>query len=233
MKKNFKMYAILWAILLVLFNAVVFLIRPVLPGQGIIYDATFWVAWGFIIAAFAGNLFCAYRAFQANNPQKLFYNLPLITISRSGLITMTVLGAALMLIPKCPAWIAAVICVIVLGFTAVAVVKASLAADVVSDVDEKVKTQTLFVKALTVDAESLLARAVAPEAKETCKKVYEAVRYSDPMSNNALAGVESQITLKFNEFSAAVTDGAENIAALADDLVVLIGDRNNKCKLLK
>ena len=53
------------------------------------------------------------------------------------------------------------------------------------------------------------------------------------MSNDALAGVESQITLKFNEFSGAVSGGAENIGTLADELVVLIGDRNKKCKLLK
>ena len=53
------------------------------------------------------------------------------------------------------------------------------------------------------------------------------------MSNDALAGVESQITLKFNEFSNAVTGGADNIGNIADELVILIGDRNKKCKLLK
>ena len=53
------------------------------------------------------------------------------------------------------------------------------------------------------------------------------------MSNDALAGVEDQITMKFNEFSNAVTSGAENVSTLADELVILVGDRNKKCKLLK
>ena len=138
-----------------------------------------------------------------------------------------------MAIPNLPNWVGIIVCVLVLAFTAIAVIKAKAASDVVENIDKKVKAQTMFVKSLTVDAESLLARAATPEAKDACKKVYEAVRYSDPMSNDALAGVESQITLKFNEFSNAVTGGADNIGNIADELVILIGDRNKKCKLLK
>lgn len=234
MKKAFKYYALIWAILLVVFNAVVFLVRPVIPGYVVAYDARFWVAWAFVIVAFAGNLACAYQAFKAENLQKMFYNIPLINISYTGLILMLVFGAGLMLIPDCPAWIAAVVCLLVLVFTAIAVIKATAAAEAVAGVDQKIKVQTFFVKSLTVDAEGLLTRAKTDAAKEACTKVFEAVRYSDPMSNDALAGVESQITLKFNEFSNAVTGGdAENITDLADELVALIGDRNKKCKLLK
>lgn len=233
MKKAFNTYAIFWAVLFAVFNAVVFLVRPIIPGYIIRYDARFWTAWAFVILSFVGNLACANAAFKAENSQKLFYKLPLITVSYTGLILMLVISAVLMLIPNCPAWIAAIVCLIILAFTVIAVVKASAAGEIVESVDSKVKAQTFFIKSLTVDAESLMARASAPEAKDACKKVFEAVRYSDPMSNDALAGVESQITLKFNEFSNAVTSGADTIGNLADELVVLIGDRNKKCKLLK
>ena len=232
MKKTFGIYALIWAILLAVFNAVVFLVRPVIPGFDICYDARFWTAWAFILAAFVGNLICAYMAFKAENLQKLFYNLSLISVSYIGLILMLIFGTVLMLIPDCPSWIAAIVCILILAFTAIAVIKTSAAAEVVGKIDTKVKAQTLFVKSLTADAEGLLSRAVTPEAKDACKKVFEAVRYSDPMSNDALAGVESQITLKFNEFSNAATDGADGIGNLADELVILIGDRNKKCKLL-
>lgn len=96
MKRNFKSYALIWAIMLAAFNAVVFLVRPVIPGYAVNYDARFWIAWGFILAAFAGNLICAYFAFKAQSLKKLFYNLPLITVSCAGLIVMLVLGGALM-----------------------------------------------------------------------------------------------------------------------------------------
>ena len=233
MKKNFKFYIIIWAILLVLYNLTVFLVRPVMPGYIINYDARFWISWGVIIATFIGQLFCAKVAFDSKNNEKLFLNIPLITQSYTALVVATITGSALMLIPDCPAWIAAIVCAAVFGFGAISVIKAKAAADIVSDTDDKIKTQTLFIKSLTVDAEGLISRAKSEAVKAECKKVYEAIRYSDPMSSDALTGIESQITLKFNEFSNAVTSGTDNIETLANEVVILVGDRNKKCILLK
>lgn len=234
MKKNFKSYALIWAIMLAAFNAVVFLVRPVIPGYAVNYDARFWIAWGFILAAFIGNLVCAYFAFKAQNLKKLFYNLPLITVSYAGLIVMAVLGGALMLIPGCPAWIAAVVCLIAAAVTAAAVVRADWAGKAAGAVEEKVKTQTSFIKTLTVDAECLLDSAKSDAVKAECKKVFEAVRYSDPMSNDTLSSIEAEITVKMSEFtSAVVDDDATNAKDIADEFVILVGNRNKKCKLIK
>lgn len=234
MKKNFKFYALIWAILLAVWCAVVFLVRPVIPGYVINYDSRFWIALVFIAAAFIGNLACAYFAFKAENVKKMFLNLPLITVSWSALIAMLVVGSGLMLIPNCPAWIAAIVCIVVLAFNAIAVIKAVWAADTVNKVDEKVKAQTSYIKNLTVDAESILSRAKSEPVKAVCKKVYEAVRYSDPMSNDALSVIEAKITVKMDEFASAVgADDAEKAKEIADETVILVGDRNKKCKALK
>lgn len=234
MKKNFTLYAVIWAVLLAVFNAVVFLVRPVIPGFEIRYDARFWAAWGFILAAFLGNLVCAYFAFKAENLKKAFYRLSLITVSWSALIAMLVVGSALMLIPNCPAWIAAIVCVLILAFNAIAVIKAVWAAGAVEQIDEKIKTKTSFIRNLTVDAEGLLARAKSDAVKTECKKVYEAVRYSDPMSSDGLSAIEAQITAKISELSSAVgADDAEKVKEIADEIVILVGDRNKKCKNLK
>lgn len=241
MKKNFKSYAIIWAVLFAVFNIVVFLARPVIPGDVVSYDVRFWIAWVFIIASFAANLLCANKAFKAENLEKLFFKVPLITVSYAGLIAMLVLGGALMLIPNCPVWIAAVVCAVAAvvcavaaACTAIAVVKADWAGDAVGEVHEKVKTQTQFIKLLTVDAESLLDRAKSDAVKTECKKVYEAVRYSDPMSNDALSVIEAKITVKMDELSSAVgADDATKAKEIADELVILVGDRNKKCRALK
>lgn len=234
MKKNFKFYALIWAILLAVWCAVVFLVRPIIPGYVINYDARFWISFVFIVASFIGNLVCAFFAFKAENLKKMFLNLPLITVSWSALIAMLVSGSALMLIPNCPAWIAAIVCIVVLAFNAIAVIKAVWAADTVNKVDEKVKAQTSYIKNLTVDTESILARAKSEPVKEECKKVYEAVRYSDPMSNEALSVIEAKVTVKIDEFSSAVgADDAEKAKEIADEIIILVGDRNKKCKLLK
>lgn len=232
MNKNFKYHALIWAILLAVFNVICFITPDEAAGMSK-FGGAFWVGYVFITVAFIGQLVCAYIALNTNDKTKLFYNIPIIRVSYTGLILTLVFGAVCMAIPNLPNWVGIIVCLLILVFTAIAVIKAIAASDVVEDIDAKVKAQTLFVKSLTVDAESLLSRATTPEAKDACKKMFEAVRYSDPMSNDALAGVESQITLKFNEFSNAVTGSAENASALADELVVLIGDRNKKCKVLK
>ncbi|HEZ7987322.1 MAG TPA: hypothetical protein RWO09_10390 [Ruminococcus sp.] len=232
MNKKFKYYAVIWAILLAVFNVICFATPGEAAGMSK-FGGAFWAGYIFIIIAFIGQLVCAYIALNTDSKTKLFYNIPIIRVSYTGLIFTLIFGALCMAIPNLPNWVGIIVCLLILAFTAIAVIKAKAASDVVENIDKKVKAQTLFIKSLTVDAESLLARATTPEAKEACKKVYEAVRYSDPMSNDALAGVESQITLKFNEFSNAVTSGAEDIGSIADELVVLIGDRNKKCKLLK
>jgi len=234
MKKNFKFYALIWVILLVAFNAVVFLVRPLIPGYVINYDARFWIVWAFILVAFIGNLLCAYFAFKAENLRKMYYNLPLITVSWSALIAMIAAGCVLMLIPNCPAWIATIVCILILVFNAIMVIKAVWAAETVSNIDEKVKEQTSFIKNLTVDAEGLLARAKSDAVKAECKKVFEAIRYSDPMSNDALSVIEAKITVKMDELASAVgADDTMKVKEIADEIVILVGDRNKKCKASK
>ena len=231
MKKTFKSYLIIWAILLILFNVIAF----VSPGW-IAYDkysGSFWVGYAFIMVSFIGQLFCAMKAFRAENLQKLFYSVPLITISYTGLIVSFVVGGLCMFLSPLPYWIAAVAGVIVLVITAIAVIKADTAAELVGEIDEKVKAKTLFIKSLTVDVESLMAKAQDEETKAVCRKVYEAVRYSDPVSNEALGGVESEITLKMAALTQAVAANDAAAKVIADELLVLVEDRNKQCKLLK
>lgn len=233
MRKAFKLYFIIWVILLVIFNVICFVTPNKIAGLSKI-DSTFWIAYAFITAAFIGQLICAYFAFKADNVKKLFYNLPLITVSYTGLIVMLIAGALAMMIPGIPSWTGAIVCLIILTFTAIAVVKAKGAAMAVEKIDEKVKTKTAFIINLTVDAESILARAKSDAVKSECKKVYEAIRYSDPMSNDALSVIEAKITVKMDELSSSVgADDAEKVKDIANELLILVGDRNKKCKALK
>lgn len=232
MKKNFKSYALIWTIFLVAFNVIVFLVRPIIPGYEIHYDLRFWIAWLFVMAAFVGNLLCANKAFQAENLEKLFYKVPLISVSYRGLIGMLVLGGALMLIPNCPAWIAAVVCVAIAAFTAVAVVKADWAGETVSETHERVAQRTQFIKLLTVETETLMTVAKTPEAQAAAKKVYGAVRYSDPMSSDALTAIEAELTEKFKALEAAVT-ADQGVTEAAESLLETLAERNRKCKAMK
>ena len=198
------------------------------------YGGSYWAGYAVITLAFLGQLACAYKAFRAENAKKFFYNLPLITVSYTGLILTLILGGLCMAIPDVPNWLGAIVGAVVLVFTAVAVIKASAAADIVESVDKKVAEKTAFLRMATADAEVILASAKSAEVKAECKKVYEALRYSDPMSNEALSVTEAKITVKLDELKSAVTaDDAEKTKTAAEDPMMFMKEGNAKCKALK
>jgi hypothetical protein len=232
MKNRFNLYAIAWAVLLALFNVIAF-VSVGWVGQEK-YTASFWIGYVFITVMFIGQLICSHMAFKADSAKKLFYNISLIRTSYIGLIVSFIVGGLCMLISPLPYWVGVIVCAIVLAANVLSVVKAVGAIDEIERVDTKVKAQTFFIKSLTVDADTLMASAKSEAVKAECRKVYEAIRYSDPMSNDALSSIEAQITVKFTEFSDAVkTDNTEKVVEIANEVVILVGDRNKKCKLLK
>ena len=232
MKKVFKFYSVIWAVLLALFNVISFVS---VGWAGISkYTPSFWIGYAFITLSFIGQIVCAFFALKDNDIKKTFYNVSLIAASYTGLILSFVFGGLCMIISLLPYWVGILLCAIVLGINVIAIIKASAVVDIVSSIDEKAKESTFFIKSLTVDAESLMSRAKSETIKAECKKVYEAVRYSDPMSNGALVSIESEITIKFSNFSDAVVSDKFNVASeCATELVILIDERNKKCKLLK
>ena len=230
MKKGFKTDAAAWAILLVLFNVIAF----VSPGWTGVdkYTSSFWIGYVFITICFIGNLLCANFAFKADSARKLFYNVPLITISYTALIVSFVVGGLCMLLSNLPYWISVIVCAAILTLFAIAIVKASAAADLVERVDEKVKSQSSFIRSMTAEAESLMTRAKTPEAQMACKKVYEALRYSDPMSNEALSVIEAKIKSQMDLLTASI-DNVDDLNNTANELIRLINERNSSCKILK
>jgi len=232
MKKRFGIYAIGWAVLLALFNVVAF----VSPGWIWFekYDAAFWIGYAFISVSFLGQLACAWFALKEERASKLFYKVSLVTTSYTGLIVTFVIGGLCMLISPLPYWIGILVCSVVLAANILAVIKAAATIGEVQKNDDKIKAQTSFIKSLTIDAEALVDKAQNETVKAACKKVYEAIRYSDPMSNSDLDAIESEITVKMSNLSGAVVSNNYDIATeCANELVVLIGERNKKCRLLK
>ncbi|MDO4757037.1 MAG: hypothetical protein Q4A54_11865, partial [Parabacteroides sp.] len=196
MKGTFKSYVIWWAVFVVVFNAVVFLTPNEMAGMSK-FGGAFWAGYIFIMLAFAGQLVCAKVAFNTENLTKLFYNIPLIRISYSTLIVSIILGTACMVIPDLPNWIGAIVCIIVLGFNAISVLQAKTAAELVSEIDEKVSNNIQFIKGMRADAEALIHRADDDVIKKAAKKVSDALRYSDPVSSEKIAQEELRIADMF------------------------------------
>lgn len=231
MKKVFNMYVAIWAVLLVVFNAIAF----ISPGWiGIEkYSSSFWIGYAVITAAFLGQLACAWKAFGTDNLQKFFYSIPLIRISYAGLIATFVFGGLCMFLSLLWGWVAALVCLVVIAITVLAVIKAGTAGEIVGEIDDKVKAEARFIKLYTIKATELEAFAKTEIAKAEAKKIADSFRYSDPMSKPELEAVEAKIELAFKKFENAVKLGSEEVSALSEELESLIKARNNECKLLK
>ena len=140
MKKSIGVYSVIWAICLAVFNVIVF-VTPNEIGGVSKFTASFWVGYVFITVAFIGQLVCAFFALKAENIKKMFYRIPMISISYTGLILMLIAGGIFMAIPTLPEWIGIIVCAIILAFNAIAVIKATAAAEVVGGIDEKLDIQ--------------------------------------------------------------------------------------------
>ena len=233
MKKYFKNYLIIWLIVLTAFNAVAFLI-PAATGTEK-YTASFWIAYALITLGLIGQLYCTYRAFsKGTTKERMFLNLPLITISRSGLIVLAIVGLLFMLVPKLPGWIAAVVSIIVTAFYAIAVAKAETAAGIVEETGKKTKEKTQQIKLMIVEAEAILVKAKSETIKAECRKVYEALRYADPVSSEVLDDIEAELENKLEVFGELTEKADEKeIQSAAEEFIQLINKRNSQCKTLK
>ena len=233
MKKEFKFFGITWLVGFILFNAVTFLIPNVVLGVSRFDKPVFWITYALITATYIGQFIISYKFMKAGMKKK-FLKISLLQTGYAAIIASSVVGIVFMIIPVIPTWIGAIVCLLIAGYYTIACVKASVAADVISSIDDKVKEKTAFIKNATVDVENILARATIETFKTEIKKVYEALKYSDPMSTGSLREIEKDIETKILELKAAVSSNSESaLLDIVKEALILIKERNAKCKLLK
>lgn len=232
MKKKALSLIIISFVVLAVFNLICFVIPA--PEGYVKYDSSFWIGYSCITISFIVQIVCSFITLHQKTLTKTFYRFSLLTISYTGLIIMLIAGVAVMIIPNLPWWIGVIVCAIVLMFTIAALIKTSAAASLVEQVDEKVAAGTSFIRTMTAEAKALMDTAKNEKAKTSCKEVYEKFRYSDPMSKEALRGIENQIWQRYSDFSKAIYKDDENAyVSAAEDVINLLGERNMQCKAMK
>ena len=230
MKKQFKSYAIIWAIALAVFNAIVF-IAPNSSEKYSKFGGAFWAGYALIMFAFIGQLAVTYIFFKEENKEKVFLNLSMFSWSLTALVMSFVFGTLLMVLPNIPQWLGAIIALVLLGFYAIAVILAKGAAETVYNVGQKVAVETAFIKNLSVDAENLIPEAKSDEAKAMATKVYEAIRYSNKSSHGGLDDIENKISANFTVFADAISSGDdETVKTIGGKLIELAEERDKLSK---
>ena len=234
MKKNFKYFGIIWIAGFVLFNAITFLIPNEVFGVTRFDKGVFWISYALVSLSFIAQLVTAYKFVKDDSNDKTFLNIPLLRTGYTAIVVSILVGLVFMIFPVLPSWIGAIVCLLIAGYFIIACVNASTVANVVSEVGKKVKEKTEFMRVAVVEAENIMARAATNEIKAETKKVYEALKYSDPMSNPAFEDIEQEIDNALKELKKAVTcNDSAKVLAVTTNILLNVKERNSKCKAMK
>ena len=197
------------------------------------YDIKFLIG---IIIAFIGTgiSLIAVATLKSDNKKQTFLRIPQFRIAYTATILSLIISAVYLFVKIKPEWILYVAVILIYGLTLLSIIKAKSAALIAEGVGDRVTVKTSFIRSLTADSEVLMNTSSNTEVCALTKKVYESIRYCDPMSNAVLVEVEEKIQNAFEDFKEAIESQDFELAlANANELLSLIETRNKKCKLLK
>lgn len=221
MKKKVMAYSVL-GIVFALFNVLAF----VIPTEK---TATFWIAYAFSVVAFGLQIGIWNFAFKgAETLKSKFLGIPLISVGARYLVVQVIAFAVFMAFPFLPSWIPIVICSVILGISAICLIGTETGREEINRVEEKVEKKVFYIKSLQVDVELLAESESDSEIKAELLKLADKIRFSDPMSSDALTEVEETIVNKIEELKTA-----ENKSSLIATINLLLTERNKKAKILK
>lgn len=229
MKKDALRGIVIAAVLLLVYHLIVF-VAPFYRG------GVFWVGYGFTLAAFAVAIASIYIAFVKNPDAKSrFYGFPIAKIGVIYWMGQLVLSILFALLGKVlPPWVAVIVFAVALAAALIGLVSAEVVVEEIRTQDTKLKKDVSAMRALQSRVNQLVGMSGDGEAGRLVKTFAEELRYSDPVSSEALADIETELTALTDALQQAVVDGDEAAAiTLCRKASVTLAERNRLCKLNK
>ncbi|MCH5191701.1 MAG: hypothetical protein J1F23_06000 [Oscillospiraceae bacterium] len=225
--KNTVAIGLIYVILLGVFNLLVFTIFKS-------HSNVFWLSYGFMTLAFVVQIVSMFLSFKTADVETAFFGIPLASFSVFYLCAELVIGALFMIFQMASITLALVIQVLVLAVFLIIAIISLLARDTVQQIGDTVKEHVSNLKSVLVDVEMIMDSCTDPELKASLRKLSETVKYSDPISNEAVADVEQRIMRKISELRINIDDNQiEDAKQSCADLERLYVERNKKLAISK
>ena len=225
--KNTVAFGLIYVILLGVFNLLVFTISKS-------RNDVFWLSYGFMTLAFVVQIVSMFMSFKSADVETAFFGIPLASFSVFYLCAELVIGALFMIFQMASFTLALVIQVLVLAVFLIIAIISLLARDTVQQISDNVKEHVSNLKSVLVDIEMLMDGCTDPELKADLRKLSETVKYSDPISNEAVADVEQRIMRKISELRINIDDNQiADAKQSCADLERLYVERNKKLAISK
>ena len=225
--KNTVAFGLIYVILLGVFNLLVFTISKS-------RNDVFWLSYGFMTLAFVVQIVSMFMSFKSADVETAFFGIPLASFSVFYLCAELVIGALFMIFQMASFTLALVIQVLVLAVFLIIAIISLLSRDTVQQISDNVKEHVSNLKSVLVDIEMLMDGCTDPELKADLRKLSETVKYSDPISNEAVADVEQRIMRKISELRINIDDNQiVDAKQSCADLERLYVERNKKLAISK
>lgn len=231
MSKKGKMIAAILAIAFIAYNVTLFAVCGFIG-----HTPVFWMSWVFMLVAFAAmtvsGVILGKRGLFLRD---WLFGFPIIKHS-TVYITAELLVSCIFIIleDNIRPGLAFGLQFLLLCIYGICAVSCFLSKEMIDDVHTKVSDKTRFIKLLSIDAEMLVEKCSDPETKEECRRLVEAVRYSDPMSSEALFELEKDLTLTVSQCDRAIEEKDFATAKeFCTKAMLQLDERNKKCKALK
>ena len=231
MSKKSKMTAAILALAFIAYNVVLFVLCGFTEHTGV-----FWMSWGFMIVAFAAMAGAGVALGQKGMfLRDWLFGYPIVKHSTIYIIVEFCASTLFIILEDYikAGWAFAIQFIFLCAY-GICAISCFLAKETIEEVHNNVSDKTRFIKLLRVDAEMLIEKCDDAETKAECKKLAEAIRYSDPMSSESLFELEKDLALTVSECDKAVSVKNYILAKeLCAKAMLQLTERNKKCKALK
>lgn len=230
MKKNFVRFAIVIAIVALVFNVIVFAIPFNKESNSI-----FWTSYVFGMIAIIAPLALSFYSFKGKELKSKFYGIPVFKMGFIYMVVQLITSLIFIIINSfvcVPNWIVWILYVIILAICAIGFIGADAYRDHVESLEKKTEVKTSFIKGFIVDTQSLANRVTSEPNHSLLAEIADLVKYSDPVTSDALTEIEDEIERKFTLVKGKALND-EDITSDAKILITLINERNDRCKFNK
>ena len=200
------------------------------------HEASFWTSFAFMMIAFGATAVSALAMGKSGMlVRDWLFGYPIIKHSTIYLIIELILSTIYVLLEEyIPFALAFTTQLLILAVYMVFAISCFLSKQTIQEIKTKVDDKTRYIKLLRADTEMLASKCQNPVLKAECQKFAEAVRFSDPMSNDALFELEKELALAVSDCDHAISQqNDEEAFALLKKANTILQERNKKCKALK
>lgn len=229
MKKNAIRWWVVLGVVLVVYNVLAF----ALPFPK---TAVFAVSYLFTTIAILAQIYVIRTAFyRGEGVKSKFYGFPIAKLGVIYLAVQLIAGLVFMALGLIvPVWLPLALYVVLLGVAAAGFVAADAARDEVVRQEVKLEKDVSRIREFQAKGRALVALNQVSEAARPLEKLAENLRFSDPVSSEALTEIEDQLAECLTQLQEAVSaQKTEQILSVCQEAEHILAERNQLCKLSK